>query len=97
MSEVLEEWAVESQERRGVLKVRAAVLSPEVFVLPDAANMSLLVRADLVRAAMVRVIANISEVEKLPGADLVRAGENQATLAEVRVRLEDLCRLASTR
>ena len=92
MSEVLEEWAVESQERRGVLKVRAAVLSPEVFVLPDAANTSLLVRADLVRTAMVRVIANISEVEKVPGADLVRAGENRVTLAEVRVRVEDLMR-----
>ena len=90
MSELLEEWAVESQERRGVLKVRAAVLSPAVFVLPDATNISLLVRADLVRAAMVRVIANIREVEMLPGADLVRAGETRVTMAEVRVRLEDL-------
>ena len=90
MSEVLEAWAVESQDRRGVLKVRAAVLSPEVFVLPDAATASLLVQADLVRAAIVRVIANITEVEKLPGSELVRAGENRVALAEVRVRLEDL-------
>ena len=90
MPEVLEAWAVESQDRRGVLKVRAAVLSPEMFMLPDAPNTSLLVRADLVRAAIVRVIANITEVEKLPGAELVKVGENRVALSEVRVRLEDL-------
>ncbi|MEX2269895.1 MAG: hypothetical protein WD690_00395 [Vicinamibacterales bacterium] len=92
MAEVLEAWALESQERRGVLKVRAAVLSTEVFVLPNAGSITLLVRADLVRAAISRVIANIKEVEKLPGAELVGAGENRVTLAEVRVRLEDLMR-----
>lgn len=90
MSEVLEAWAVESQDRRGVLKVRTAVLSPEVFLLPDAANTALFVRADLVRTAIARVIANITEVEKLPGAELVRVGENRVALAEVRLRLEDL-------
>ncbi len=90
MSEVLETWAVESQARRGVLKIRSAVLSPEVFVLPDASSAALLVRADLVRAAIVRVIENISQVEKLPGAEMVRAGKVPVTFAEVRLRLEDL-------
>lgn len=90
MSEVLEEWAVDSQERRGVLKMRVAVLSPEVFTIPDAANTALLVRSDLVRAAMVRVIQNITDVEKLPGSELVRAGKVRVTFAETRLRLEDL-------
>ena len=90
MSEVLEAWALESHDRRGVLKVRAATLSPEVFMLTDASNISLLIRADLVRASLVRVITNITEVEKLPGSELVRGGENRVALAEVRVRLEDL-------
>ena len=90
MSEVLEAWAVESQDRRGVLKVRVAVLSPEVFVSPDTSDTPLLVRADLIRAAIVRVVANIMEVEKLPGAELVKVGENGVGLTEVRVRLEDL-------
>ena len=90
MAEVLETWATESQARRGVLKARAAVLSPEVFVQPDASSTALLVRADLVRAAIVRVIENISEVEKLPGAEMVRAGKVPVTFTEVRLRLGDL-------
>lgn len=92
LAEVLERWAVESQERRGVLKVRSAVLSPAVFDLPDADNISLLVRADLVRGGIVRVIANIKEVEALSGSELTRIGENRVTLAEVHLRLEDLMR-----
>lgn len=90
MTEVLEMWATDSQARRGVLNMRAAVLSPEVFVQADASSTSLLVRAELVRGAIVRVIQNISEVEKLPGAELVRAGKVPVTLVEVRLRLEEL-------
>ncbi len=90
MSEVLEAWAVDSQERRGVLKMRVAVLSPEVFTIRDEANTALLIRLDLLRAAIVRVIQNITEVEKLPGSELVRAGKVSVTFAETRLRLEDL-------
>jgi hypothetical protein len=89
LAEVLETWATDSQARRGVLNVRAAVLSPEIFVQPDT-NASPLVRADLVRAAIVRVLQNISVVQNLPGAELVRAGKIAVTFAEVRQRLEDL-------
>jgi len=89
MAEVLETWANESQERRGVLRM-TAVLSPTLFDLHESDGDSLLVRSDLVRAAIVRVIANIVEVEKMPGAEFVRFGPSRVTLAEVRLRLEDL-------
>lgn len=90
MTELPEAWAQESEERRGVLKGRAAVLSAEIFNLPDVANTSLLVRADLIRGAIGRVINSVVEAEKLPGAELVRGGEPPMTFAEVRSRLEDL-------
>lgn len=90
LAEILEGWASESQERRGVLNIRRAVLSPAVFDLHDAANTSLLVKADLIRGAIVRVVTNIAEVEKFPGAELVRGGKEQVAFAEVRARLEDL-------
>ncbi len=90
MSEILEIWAYDSEARRGVLKASVAVLSPEVFNIQETKDTALLVRADLVRAAIARVVANISEVEKLSGAPIVRAGKVPVTFAEVRVRLEDL-------
>ncbi|MBM3275066.1 MAG: hypothetical protein FJZ00_07925 [Candidatus Sericytochromatia bacterium] len=90
MTETLDAWAHESQERRGVLRGRIAVLSPAVFTLPAGSDTSLLTKADLVRSTIARVIANIADVEKMPGAELIRAGANQVALAETRIRLEDL-------
>lgn len=90
MSEILEIWANDSEVRRGVLKASVAVLSPEVFNIPETKDTALLVRADLVRAAIARVIANITEVEGLPGAAMIRVGKVPVTFAEVHNRLEDL-------
>ena len=90
MTDVLEEWAVESQARRGVLKMTVGILTPAVFEPPNAADATILVRADLVRARVMRVILNIAEVERLPGSELVTIGENRVGLVEVRMRLEDL-------
>ena len=90
LAEVLQTWATDSQTRRGVLKMRAAVLSPEVFAQPDSSTDPFLVRADLVRQNVERVIQNIIDIEMLPGAELVRAGKVSSSFAEVRGRLEDL-------
>ncbi len=90
MTDVLATWATDSQTRRGVLKMKVAVLSPEVFTNPDASMDPLLVRADLVRHNVERIIQNIIDIEKLPGAELVRAGKVPISFAEVRSRFEDL-------
>ena len=91
LNDVLQIWANDSETKRGVLKARVPVLTPEIFNIVGSANgQSLLVHVDLVRSQFTRLIANIQEVEKLPGADLVRRGENRPSLAEVRARLEDL-------
>lgn len=90
LEEVLQTWAQDADLKRGVLKMRVAVLTPRVFDLGSLAEQSLLVRADLIRSALTRVIANVRDVEQLPGAELVRAGADQVSFAQVRARLEDL-------
>jgi hypothetical protein len=90
LPEVLDLWAQESEQRRGVMRARVAVLTPAVFDWTTSPDESLLVRADLIRGTILRVVENILEVEKLPGSELIRAGEQQVSLREVRVRIEDL-------
>ena len=90
LPEILELWARESEQRRGVMRARVGVLTPAVFDWTATPDESLLVRADLIRGTVLRVVDNILEVEKLPGAELVRAGDQQISLREVRVRIEDL-------
>lgn len=90
LPETLDLWAEESEQRRGVMRARVAVLTPSVFDWTTSVDESLLVRADLIRGTILRVVENIVEVEKLPGSELIRAGEQQVSLREVRVRIEDL-------
>jgi hypothetical protein len=90
LTEILETWASESQEKRGVLKLRAAMLTPAIFDNSGEIDENLLVRADLLRTGIARVIANIIEVEALPGSELIRGSEKSISLREVRADLEDL-------
>lgn len=90
LTEVLETWAADSQQKRGVMRLQISVLAPSIFDRVSAMTDNLLVRADLLRTMVGRVVANISEVEELPGADVVRAGQQQVSLAQARIELEDL-------
>lgn len=92
MDGVLAEWATQAENRRGVAKLRVSVLTPSVFNLSTIGDESRLTRADLIRATLRRVITNIEAVEALPGAELVRYGQDLSSLAEIRAAVEDLNR-----
>lgn len=90
LGEILETWASDAQLKRGVLKPNTAVLTPAVFKRLAGSDENLLVRADLLRTAVARVLASIREVQTLPGADLVRGSDANVSFAEIRAELEDL-------
>jgi hypothetical protein len=90
LPDILQTWARETQQLVGVMRFDLPVLTPALFDEGEAAGTDLLVRADLLRTALTRVIANIHDVELLPGAGQVRGGDAQVSLPEVRARLEDL-------
>ena len=90
LNDILEVWAKQSDERRGVLNVRVSTLNPVMFDRALASGEALFVRTDLVRANIRRVLDNILELEQRPGANLVRVGDDRVGLAEARARLEDL-------
>lgn len=90
LDDVLLTWANDSESKRGVLKQRVKVLTPNVLDVAMAGRQSLFVRANLVWTNIDRVIRNIAEVEALPGAELVRFGEQKVSLAEIKARMEDL-------
>ena len=90
LDDVLLTWANDSESKRGVLKQRVKVLTPNVLDVATVGRQSLFVRANLVWTNIDRVIRNIAEVEALPGAELVRFSEQRVSLAEVKARMEDL-------
>lgn len=90
MVEVLNTWATESEARRGVLRQQVEVLTPATLDVTVTGPGGLLLRADLLRTALLRVIANVIEVGNLYGAELVRLGPERLTFAEVQGKLRDL-------
>ncbi len=90
LDDVLLTWANDAESKRGVLKQRVRVLTPNVLDVAAVGKQSLFVRANLVWTNIDRVIRNIAEVEALPGAELIRFGEQRVSLAEVKARMEDL-------
>ena len=90
LRDILETWATDAVDKRGVLKLRVAVLTPAIFEQADSRPENELIRADLLRNAVGRVISNILAVEALPGAELVRGSDKHVSFAEVRAELEDL-------
>lgn len=92
MTDVLNTWANESEARRGVMNLQVEVLTPAVMDVGLSEEGSRLLRADLIRTALWRVVANIEAVADIPGAALVRLGTNKTTFEEMRNKVVDLVR-----
>lgn len=90
LDDVLRTWASDSEIRRGVLKERVRMLTPNILDPVGFKQQSLFVRANLLWLNIDRVLVNVKDVESFPAAILVRFGEDQVTLAEIKARLEDL-------
>ncbi|MEO7294690.1 MAG: hypothetical protein ABIZ57_00995 [Candidatus Limnocylindria bacterium] len=90
MVDMLRTWASESETKRGVLNYQVEVLTPATLDVKSVGAGGLLLRADLLRTALRRVIENITVVGKIPGAELIRLGKGRLTFIEVQGKLFDL-------
>lgn len=92
LTDILSTWAQQSDDRRGVLKLRVQILTPGALDVQAPEEDARLIRADLLRSALNHLAGNVRAVENLPGADLIRLGEGETTFFEVRTRMEGLIR-----
>ena len=90
MVDMLATWAAESDSKRGVLKHQIEVLTPSLLDVKVDGPGGPLLRADMLRTALQRIIRNIEDVQNLPGAVLIRLGPGKVTFAEVQGKLVDL-------
>ena len=92
MTDVLATWANESEAKRGVLNHQVQVLTPAMLDVGLGEEGSRLLRADLLRTALLRIVDNLDEVQKIEGAALVRYGTGRLTFVEVQNKVIDLVR-----
>jgi hypothetical protein len=91
LQDVLRTWARHAAERKGALSYNVPVLSGAVIDWNQLAQDPVL-GVDMLRSHVVRIIENVEELRKLPGADAIRGGTKQLSLIDVKTALDDLVR-----
>src|ERR1051325_1561245 len=90
--DILNTWADYVTREQHVLEYKLAVLSPEVVEIPNANDGDVVVTLQMVRSKIGRVMANIDDLQDIPGADLVRTTDDKMSLEEIKVRLDEILR-----
>lgn len=90
LSNVLESWAEQAANQKGVLTYQIRVYSPNLLSKDFLESEDYIERLDIIRDNINRLIANVDELLKLPGATVIRAAENRISLPEIRANLEDI-------
>ncbi|MHB0971396.1 MAG: hypothetical protein ACYC7A_05885 [Thermoanaerobaculia bacterium] len=89
LSDILAVWAEQTVKDKGVSLYDISVLSSGIFKQGAVEGYDYIIALDLIRAKINRVNENIDALLLLPGAKVLRTGSDNASLAEIRVRLQD--------
>ena len=90
--DILNAWANYAVNEQHVLEYRVAVLSPQIVDDATVDPGDYIAAIQLLRAKIYRVLDNIDDIEKLPGAEQAKTRTDRTSLAEIKIRLEELVR-----
>lgn len=90
--DILSSWSEYAMKDQDVLAYRVAVLSPDILNPTAVENGDPMIETQMLRTRTVRLLDNLAQLQKLPGAELARGGASRMSLAEVRLRMEEIQR-----
>ena len=93
LSDILATWADFADERKGVLRYKISPYSQNFVRTDFLKSEDYIVAVDLLRSKIKLAQENMRRIAELPGAEVIRVGEEKISLAEVRLSLEDTLRL----
>ena len=92
LADTLNRWADFATKDQDVLAYKVAVLSPEILAPTEIEKTDPMIAAHMMRARALRLLDNLAVLQKLPGAELARAGSNRMSLEELRMRMQEIQR-----
>jgi hypothetical protein len=90
--EVLNAWANYAVNEQHVLEYRVAVLSPQIVDDATVDSSDFIAAIQVLRAKIYRVLDNMEDIGKLPGAEQAKTSADRMSLEEIRIRLEEIVR-----
>jgi len=91
LADILNTWAAFAINEQHALDYRVSVLSPQIIDQTDIGGSDPIVAIEILRSKTYRVLENIEDLNKLPAAELMKTSDH-VSLAEIRMRLEDIVR-----
>jgi hypothetical protein len=90
--DTLNEWARQARDQKGALKYDIAVFSRNILQPELVAREDYIIAVDVLRTKVNKILANIEQISRIPGAATMRSGKSRLSLAEIRSNLQDLLR-----
>ena len=91
LSDILVTWANDAEKTQRLFDYPLSVLSPDILNVTSAERNDPMIALLVLRLNISRVLTNIAELERVPGATLIRTSK-KISLAELRMRLDDMLR-----
>lgn len=91
LHDILREWTNFIANEQHVLQYRVPVISPEIVAESAADGTNPIVKVALLRSKVLRVLANVEVIRRLPAAELSRT-DNGVSLNDIHIRLDDIIR-----
>jgi len=88
--DILGGWADYAADKRGALKYRIPVYSPEILQPDMLEDTDHVVGLDILRRYLQRIRSTVRGLMEIPGAETVRAGEGNHTLFEINDFINDM-------
>jgi hypothetical protein len=86
---ILARWAEQTKEK-GALLHEINILTPSVILSDTINTQTVLIRYDLLRRHVSRVLGQIATISRLPGAGTARVGDQNVSLSDLETSLDDL-------
>lgn len=92
LNDVLTAWADRAVREQQVGAYRVSVLSPAVIDATAVETADPVAAVQVLRNKITQVILNTHEMANIPSVELIRTARERMSLAEIRLRLEDIVR-----
>jgi len=90
LNDILRVWANHADRVKGVNKYRHSLVSRNILSEKDLEKGDYFIASDMLRTAIKRIREDIDLLQKIPGAEAFKIGENGISLKDLQFRIEDV-------
>jgi hypothetical protein len=92
LNDILVAWAEAAAREKGVLRYQLPVVSGNVLRRDVIGSTDWVIALDVLRTRIEHIEVNITELQQVPGASVLRGGPDNASLEEIQLSLADIVR-----